>query len=551
MLLNGKKTKTKYIVVTGGVLSGVGKGTGTASLAKLLKEQGFRINVIKIDPYINVDAGTMRPTEHGEVFVTYDGGETDQDIGNYERFLDTEFSKLNNITTGRVYLNVIERERNLEYGGECVSVIPHIPDEVKRLIRESSKKHDADFTLIEVGGTTGDHENVLFLEAFREMKLEGEEIAFVHVVYLPVPGNLGEMKTKPAQHSVRELNSIGIIPDFVLGRGPKPLDSIRKKKLANFSNLDPKYIISAPDVSSIYDIPLNFDREGLTKMLLEKFRLGYKEHAMRGWAKKSEHIKSLKKNGPFVTIGIVGKYFDTGDFVLEDSYMSVIEAIKHACYEENVYPKIQWINSKTYETDSGAIEELSSMDAVIVPGGFGSSGIEGKLLAIRYCRENNIPYLGLCYGLQLAVIEFARNICHFDDANSTEINPETSHPIIDILPEQKELLKQKKYGASMRLGNYEAELKAGSLIAELYGSTQAIERHRHRYEVNPTYHDILKEKGLVISGTSQNGKLVEYIELENHPFFVATQSHPEFTSHFDRPNPLFLGLIQAAKNSKK
>lgn len=543
MLLDNKKTKTRYIVVTGGVLSGVGKGTATASIGLLLKEQGFSINMIKIDPYLNVDAGTMRPTEHGEVFVTYDGGETDQDIGNYERFLNREFSRLNNITSGQVYMNVLKKERNLDYQGECVSIIPHVPDEIKRRIRKSSDMHDADFTLIEVGGTTGDYENILFLEALREMRLEQEEIVFVHIVYLPVPNNIGEMKTKPAQHSVRELNSVGIQPDFILGRGSVRLDDVRRKKLANFCNVPTEHVVSAADVESIYDIPLNFDRENLTKMILEKFRFGHKDNTMQHWAKESEKVRRLKEKGKRVKIGIVGKYFDTGDFVLEDSYVSVIEAIKHACYKEDVFPEIDWVDAKRCEESTAMLKEY---DGIIVPGGFGTKGVEGKIKAIEYCRTQKIPYLGLCYGLQLAVVEFARNVCKLD-AHTTEADTDVEHPVIDILPEQKEILRRKKYGGSMRLGNYAALLEKGSIVARLYGKEGAVERHRHRYEVNPRYHETLKEGGLRISGISPDGKLAEYIELKDHPFFVGTQAHPEFTSRFQNPNPLFSGFIRAAK----
>ncbi len=550
MLNDNKKTKTKYIVVTGGVLSGVGKGTATASIGKLLKEQGFNINLIKIDPYVNVDAGTMRPTEHGEVFVTYDGGETDQDIGNYERFLNREFSRLNNITSGQVFMSVIKKERNLGYDGECVSMIPHVPEEIKRRIRKSSEMHDADFTIIEVGGTTGDFENVLFLEAFREMKLEGEELIFIHIVFMPIPGNIGEMKTKPAQHSVRELNRVGIQPDFVLGRGSTRLDDVRRKKLANFCNLAEKYVVSAPDVESIYDIPLNLDKENLTRMVLEKFRYGHKEKTMHKWQLIRKKVDSLRTKGKRIKIGIVGKYFDTGDFVLEDSYVSVIEAIKHASYQNDVFPEIIWIDSKSCEDAKSLRKQIEGLNGVIVPGGFGSKGISGKIDAIKYCRENGVPFLGLCYGLQLAVVEFARNVCGLVGANSREIDSKTDYPIVDILPEQQELLRRKKYGASMRLGNYVALLEKNSLAARLYGKESVVERHRHRYEVNPKYHDSLIKNGLSLSGMSPDGKLAEFIEIKGHPFFLATQAHPEFTSRLEIPNPVFVGFVKAAKGNK-
>jgi CTP synthase len=542
MLQTTTTPKTRYIFVTGGVLSGVGKGTITSSIAKLLKEQGYVINVIKIDPYLNYDAGTMRPTEHGEVFVTYDGGETDQDIGNYERFLDQKISKENNITSGQVYYTVINRERNLAYEGKCVSVIPHFPDEVKRRIRKSSIKTNADFTLVEVGGTTGDYENVLFLEALREMKLEREQVMFVHVVYLPVPNNIGEMKTKPAQHSIRELNARGIQPDFIITRSKHQMDNVRRKKLASFANLSSERVISSPDVPSIYDIPLLFEDEGLTQMILSQFALPFKENTLTEWKEKSDAVKALDRP---VTIGIVGKYFETGNFILEDSYVSVIEAIKHAGYATSIKPDIGWIDAKQFEENPDTLSSLDTYDAVIIPGGFGTSGIEGKIAAIRYCRQNDIPFLGLCYGLQLATVEFARTVCNIPDAHTTEVKT-TTNPVIDILPEQKELLKNKQYGATMRLGEYPAHLKPETKVYQLYNQAIVHERHRHRYEVNPDYHTILSENGLVFSGLSPDKRLVEFIELSEHPFFIATQAHPEFNSSIETPHPLFLGLIAAA-----
>lgn len=536
--------KTRYIAVTGGVLSGLGKGTVTSAMAMILQEQGFNVNVIKIDPYINVDAGTMRPTEHGEVFVTYDGGETDQDLGNYERFLGKEFSKRNNITTGQVYQEVIQKERNLEYDGKCVEVIPHIPDEVKRRIEESSEKEDADFTLIEVGGTVGDYQNVLFLEALREMKLEQKEIAFVHVVYLPVPGNIGEMKTKPAQHSVRALNSQGIQPDFIVTRSTQDIDEVRRHKISLFCNVPEQNVISSPDRKYIYEIPISFEEQGFTELILEHFRLGYKRNSLKELQNFITKIDNLKKK---MRVGIVGKYFDIGDFVLEDSYVSVIEAIKQACWNNDVDYDICWIDSKDFEKDASNIKKLDKYDAIIVPGGFGASGVEGKIAAIRYCRENKIPYLGLCYGMQLAIVEFARNVCSLKGANSAEINPRTKHPVIAVLPEQKKLLKEKKYGATMRLGDYTAILKEGTVIHKLYGQKEIKERHRHRYEVNPKYIELLEKNGMIFSGQSPDRRLMEFMELPEHPYFVGTQAHPEFKSAFMRPSPLFDGLIKAAR----
>ncbi|MFP4401377.1 MAG: CTP synthase [Candidatus Woesearchaeota archaeon] len=538
------KKKTKYIAITGGVLSGLGKGTVTASIGLILKEQGYNVNMMKIDPYINVDAGTMRPTEHGEVFVTYDGGETDQDIGTYERFIGKSFSRDNNITTGQVYQTVIERERNLEYKGQCVEVIPHIPDEVKRRIRDSSEKNDADFTLIEVGGTVGDYQNVLFLEALREMRLEQEDIMFIHVVYLPIPGNLGEMKTKPAQHSVRSLNSHGIQPNFIITRSSQDLDDVRKKKISMFCNVSHDNVISSPDRKYIYEVPLVFKDQGLNKKIIDYFGLEYKKNTLDELSSFVESIKTLEKK---VTIGIVGKYFDIGNFVLEDSYISVIEAVKHACFNNSVIPDIRWINSKEFEKDHDSVSSLDKYDAVIVPGGFGSSGVEGKISAIKYCRENKIPYLGLCYGMQLAVAEYARNVCGMEGAISTEIDPDTKYPIIDILEEQKEILMNNNYGNTMRLGDYPAKLLEGSKVEGFYDKNEIRERHRHRYELNPEYISELEKHGLVFSGKSPDRSLMEFMELPDHPFFIATQAHPEFKTSIMKPAPLFDGLIKAAK----
>ncbi|MBI1969958.1 CTP synthase [Candidatus Woesearchaeota archaeon] len=536
--------KVKYIVVTGGVLSGLGKGTITSAIGQLLKAQGHNVTAIKIDPYINVDAGTMRPTEHGEVFVTYDGGETDQDLGNYERFLDIELSKRHSITTGQVYATVIEKERNLEYGGKCVEVIPHIPQEVQRRIALAAKQSKADFCLIEIGGTVGDYQSVLFLEAVREMKREKNSMIFVHVAYLPIPKNLGEMKTKPAQHSVRELNSIGIQPDFVVARAEKPIDKVRKEKLALFCGVKERDIIAAPDTNTIYAVPLILEKQEFGKKILEKFDMKYHKGKLTNWKKFVEKIQNLKQE---VKIGIVGKYFDIGDYTLEDSYVSVIESIKHASWHHAVKPVIQWLDSKDFEKSKENLKKLEQYRGIIVPGGFGGSGVEGKILAIQYCREHKIPYLGLCYGMQMAVIEFARNVCKLEGAHTTEVNPHTKHPVIDILPEQKKNIAGKHYGATMRLGNCIAKLKKGTKIWEYYGKQEkVVERHRHRYEVNPRYIEKLEQAGLVFSGQSPDRRLMEFIELPNHPYFAGTQAHPEFRSRPLKPHPLYLGLIRAA-----
>lgn len=538
----------KFIVITGGVLSGLGKGTVTASIGRLLTSQGYKVAPVKIDPYINVDAGTMRPTEHGEVFVTEDGGETDQDLGTYERFIGNYCLKEQNITTGQVYLSVMQKERNLEYNGKCVEVMPHIPEEVKKRVKSVAEKNNADFCLIEVGGTVGDYQNVLFLEAFREMRLQGESVVFVHVVYLPVPGNLGEMKTKPAQRSVRDLNSIGIQPDIIITRSSVPLDDVRKEKLSLFCNVVKDDVMSSHDVKNIYEVPLVLESQDFTSKLMSKFNLVFKNGRIKEWEAFIKKINGLKKE---VKIGIVGKYFDVGNFTLEDSYISVIEAIKHACWNNDVKPVIQWIDSKEFEKNDSSLKKLSSLDGIIIPGGFGSSGIEGKIKSIKYARENNIPFLGLCYGLQLAVIEFARHMCGLADANSTEIDKNTKHPVIDILPEQKKIIAEGNYGATMRLGAYPAELKKGSQVYGIYGKEKVSERHRHRYEVNPDFIIKLEAKGLVFSGKSPDRKLMEFIELPGHPYFVATQAHPEFKSRPMQPAPLFDGLIKAAIKKKK
>lgn len=537
---------SRYIVVTGGVLSGLGKGVVTASIGKLLQIQGYSVTAIKIDPYINIDAGTIRPTEHGEVFVTEDGGEIDQDLGNYERFLDVNLHKDHNITTGQVYLKVITKERAGEYLGEDVEVMPHIPEEIKNRIRGTAKRTKSDFVLVEIGGTVGDYQNILFMEAARQMKLDGDEVVFVHVVYLPVPKHIGEMKSKPAQNSVKQLNSIGIHPDFVVGRSHAAMDMPRKRTISFNCNIAMENIIAAPDLDSIYEEPLVFADQELDIKILELFGLKYKRNGqLDDWKSFIKRIHDLKKE---VKVGIVGKYFDTGDFNLEDSYISVIESIKHACYNNQIKPEIVWINSKDFEKHPDRIKVLDDVDAMIVPGGFGDSGVEGKIKAIRYARENNIPFLGLCYGMQLAVVEYARNVCNLDGAHTTEIDKDTDYPVIDILPEQVKNMKFSDYGATMRLGEYPAVLAKGSIVESLYGKTDVSERHRHRYEVNPEFIAELEDAGLVFSGRSPDRKLMEFIELPKHKFFVATQGHPEFKSRPLKAHPLFDGLIKATQS---
>ncbi len=544
--------KRKYIFVIGGVMSGVGKGITTSSIGAILKARGFQITAIKIDPYLNVDAGTMNPTEHGEVFVLDSGLETDQDMGNYERFLETSLPPENYMTSGSVYQTVINKERNLEYEGKCVEAVPHIPQEIISRIQKAAAKADADIVLIEIGGTVGEYQNILFIEAARIMKLKKpEDVFFVLVSYLPIPSKVGEMKTKPTQYAVRTLNSYGVQPDFVIARSERFLDQKRKEKIALSCNVPESFVISAPDIESIYEVPINFERDDLSRLILKKLGLRPKKTDLRNWYDLLEKIKNPEKS---VKIGIVGKYFGTGDFILSDSYISVIEALKHACYKQSLKPEIDWINSELFEKEPEKIEMLKNYGGILIPGGFGSRGIEGKIKAIEYCRLNKIPYLGLCYGMQLAVIEYARHVLNLEGAHTTEVDHKTKYPVIDIIPEQKKNLEDKNYGATMRLGAYPAALKKGTIAFGAYDKTKIFERHRHRWEVNPNYVEKMEKAGLVFSGKSPNRKLMEIMELpeSEHPFFLATQFHPEFKSTPLEPHPLFLEFIKAgAKNLKK
>jgi len=535
-----------YIFVAGGVMSSVGKGAATASIAKILQNRGFTVSAVKIDPYINVDAGTMNPIEHGETFVTDDGTECDQDLGNYERFLNINLSTENSITTGRVYQSVIEKERNLEFNGRCVEVVPDIPNEVISRIEKVAKKDKADFVVIEIGGTIGEYQNLLFLEAARMMKLRyPKRVLFALVTFLPTIKTIGEMKTKPTQTSSRLLNESGIQADFILGRASVPLDQTRKRKISTFCSIDPKDVISAPDADSIYEIPLNFEKEGLGERILKKLKLRSKKKDGKKWNKMVNKIKDPKKKD--IKIGIVGKYFESDGFSLTDSYISVLEAIKHSAWANNRNPVIEWISSGKIEKDSKELAKLKEYDGVIVPGGFGIRGTEGKIKTIEYCRKNKIPFLGLCLGLQLSVIEFARNVCGIKDATSTEFNPKTNSPLIDLMEEQKEAMSKHKYGATMRLGAWNCKLNKGTISNRAYKTENISERHRHRYEVNNKYLDQLTSKGLVIAGTNPEKGLVEIIELKDHPFFVATQFHPELKSRPLSPHPLFDQFIKAMK----
>lgn len=540
-----KKKRTRFIFVVGGVMSGVGKGIASSSIGRILESRGFNVTALKIDPYINVDAGTMSPTEHGEVFVLQDGYETDQDMGNYERFLGKSLSRENYMTTGSVYQSVINRERNLKYNGACVEVVPHIPLEVISRIKRAAANDEADIAIIEIGGTIGEYQNILFLEAARMMKIHHpEDVLFVLVSYLPVPNKIGEMKTKPTQYAARTLNGAGIQPDIIIARSDHSLDEKRKEKIAVFCNVKKEDVVSAPDVESIYDVPVNFEKDNLSTLILKKLGLRARMKDMKQWNGLVSRIHGLEET---VKIGIVGKYFKTGDFVLSDVYISVIEAIKHAAYSLRRKPIIEWLESSTYESDPSSLRELSNYDGILIPGGFGSRGIEGKISAIGYCREKKIPYFGLCYGMQLAVVEYARNVAGLKGANTVEIDERTPNPVIDIMPEQKERLKKKEYGATMRLGAYPATLKKETIARNAYGRKDISERHRHRYEVNPEYVEQLERAGLVFSGTSPDGMLMEIAEIprEKHPFFLGTQFHPEFQSAPLNPHPLFVEFLKA------
>ena len=532
-------------------MSGVGKGVTTSSIGKILQARGFKVTCVKADPYVNVDAGTMNPTEHGEVFVLDDGYETDQDMGNYERFLEVTLPSINYMTTGRVYSSVIEKERNLKYKGKCVQVVPDIPIEIISRIKKASEKAGADITIVEIGGTVGEYENILFLEAIRMMKSDTpDDVVIVMVSFLPAPNSIGEMKTKPTQYAVRDLNSAGLQPNFIIARSDAPIDQKRKDKISRFCSVHTSDVISAPDVESIYDIPINFVKDNLDQKLIDELGLKSTKTDLNEWKTFVRQVKAKKKE---LNIAIVGKYFDTGDFVLSDAYISVIEAIKFSAYKENREPKLTWLSSQDFENGEKGVSSLKDYDGVIIPGGFGSSGVEGKIKAIKYLRENKIPYLGLCYGMQLAVIEYARNVLGLKKANTREMEPDSKHLVIDVMHEQKGNIEESNYGGTMRLGAYPCNLKLNTIARDAYGKSKISERHRHRYEVNPEYVDKLEDAGLVFSGLSPDGKLVEIMELsrKDHPFFLGTQFHPEFLARPLNPHPLFTEFIIAAKNQKR
>lgn len=560
-------------------MSGVGKGVASASIAKILQSKGFAVTAIKIDPYVNVDAGTMNPIEHGEVFVLDDGMECDQDMGNYERFLNTSLSSANYMTTGSVYLSLINRERSLEFEGKCVEVVPHVPLEVIDRINRAAKKEKADIVITEIGGTVGEYQNVLFLEAVRMLKARNpDDVALVLVSYLPQQGEGGELKTKPTQYAVRTLNSAALQPDIILARAGIALDKQRKQKIAFNCNLPEDAVISAPDVQSIYDVPINFEQDNLSGILMKRLKIKPRKQDLKEWR---AFVNKTRVATKAVKIGIVGKYFSSGEFVLADSYISVIEAVKHAAYANGRKPEIYWLNAGDFDPmgvgttkAKDNLRQLKKYDGIIVPGGFGNRGIEGKISVIGYLREHRVPFFGLCYGMQLATIEFARNVSGLKGAHTTEVDARANHPVIDILPEQREKMMRNDYGGSMRLGAYPAVVEKGTHAYAAYkgshfqteGNKQrkemklqtpkdelvVFERHRHRYEVNPVYIEALKKKGLVFSGMSPDRRLMEIVELPKakHPFFVATQFHPEFTARPLSPHPLFVAFVKAAMKGK-
>jgi len=545
---------SKYIFVSGGVISGIGKGITSASIAFLLKSQGLKVTMIKADPYLNVDAGTMNPLEHGETFVLEDGFETDMDIGTYERFVNETFSRPNSMTCGAVLEKVIKDERSLSYDGKWVSLDYHVPEEIVNWIENVAKKANADVTIIEIGGTVGEVGNGLFLDANKFIKARSPaDVIHIHLSYLPLPPTLGEMKSKPVQISTQILNSHGILPDFLIARSEVSVDDIRIKKLSKYCFVPEENIIPAPDVKNIYEVPVNYSKYELAEKIIKKLSLSSKKTDMlEKWTEKIQKIHGIKKK---LNIGIVGKYFKNGEFDLKDSYVSVLEAINHACWEQGFEVKIKWFVADDLDEKS-LKKKLLKMDGVIIPQGWGFRGAEGKIKCIKILREEKIPFLGLCYGMQMAVVEFARNILDFGNANSQEVDPNTKYPVIHLMKGQKKNIKKKKYGGTIRLGAWPCTVSKGSVLEELYLKYKnklfdtlpvVQERHRHRYEFNNKYREEFKKTGLMLSGQSPDGKLIEAIELPKkiHPFFVGTQYHPELKSRFLAPHPLFMGFVKA------
>lgn len=553
------KLTTKLIFVTGGVISGLGKGIITASIGMLLKSQGFKVSIIKADMYLNIDAGTMNPLEHGEVFVTSDGLETDQDLGHYERFLNQDLKRHNYMTMGQVYFDVLTRERQLEFDGKCVEGHIHIPQEIIHKITTTIAKDNPDVLLVEVGGTVGEYQNMMFFEAIRRLKQTyPSDVFLVHLVYLITPSYLGEMKSKPAQASIYELYRLGLQPDFVICRSQVEADTKRKTTLAFNTGVPLDNIVSAPDVDTIYKIPEILKHQQLDTKIISHTNLKKPTPASaknKYYATWHTALAKATQPHPVVNVAIAGKYFKSGDYKLEDSYVCVLEALKHAAWHLGVTPKIQWFDVERFETlpERQKLEaELAGYDGVIVPQGWGKRGVEGKVKCVEFARTTKIPYLGLCFGMQMAVIEYARNVLGYKNANSEEVDPATPYPVIHLMPDQKTYLAKHQFGSTIRLGTWPCVVKPKTQLHKLYSALQITERHRHRYEVNNTYRAELENAGLVISGTSPDGQLVEAIELpaDIHPFFVGTQFHPEYTSRFLEPHPIFLGFITACAKSK-
>lgn len=528
----------KYVFVTGGVVSGLGKGITAASLGRLLKARGYKVTMQKFDPYINIDPGTMNPIQHGEVFVTEDGAETDLDLGHYERFIDEYLDKKSNVTTGKVYWSVLSKERRGDFGGGTVQVIPHITNEIKSRIYRNDSSNDTHIAIIEVGGTVGDIESQPYLESIRQFQHDvGKENAIlIHVTLIPYLRASGEMKTKPTQASVKELQGMGIQPDILVCRTEQPLNASIRDKISLFCNVPSNHVLQNLDVETLYEAPLAMEKEHLADVVCKCLNLDCPEPDMKDWEEMVYALKNPKKE---VTVALVGKYTS-----LHDAYISVVEALKHGAVANNASVNIKWIPSEEV-TPENVSEKLSDVSGILVPGGFGDRGIDGKLYAIQYARENKIPFLGLCLGMQLSIVEYARNVVGFTDAHSAELDPSTIHPVIHLMPEQDGV---EDLGGTLRLGAYPCVLKEGTIAHKLYGTTEISERHRHRYEVNNYYREDLKKNGMIFSGLSPDGRIVEMIELKDHPWFVATQAHPEFKSRPNRPHPLFRGFIEAALN---
>lgn len=541
-----RKHPLKYIFISGGVISGIGKGITSASISYLLKSAGYNVVPIKFENYLNIDAGTINPIEHGDPYLCEDGTEADMDIGTYEKFLNMEMGSDNFVTIGKIYKTVIDRERRFEYNGEDVEAIPHITNEIVDRIHAAAKNHNADIMVIELGGTAGEYQNVFYYEASRMLTLQKpNDVVHVHVSYVPTPKHLGEPKTKPTQLSVRTLNSMGIQPNFIVARSEKYLDQRRRDRFALFCNVHGDDIISNPDVGSVYEIPLILKKQDFDKKILQKLQLPYAEPDLSRFESLITSIKAKKEKT--VNVAIIGKYFGTGDYQLRDSYAALFDALDHACWDQKVELKTQWIDAEKIEKQGVGI--IGKPDGIIVPIGWGQRGAEGMITAANYAREQKIPYLGLCYGMQLAVVAFARNVAGIPNANTYENDPDTTDPVIHLIPEQQKILEKRAYGGTMRLGGWDALVKKGTMAYELYGAVDTSERHRHRYEFNDEYAERLEKKGLIISARSKQEGLVEIVELDRavHPFYMGTQGHPEYKSYPGKPHPLFVGFIKACK----